>query len=209
MPRAERSELVGLRLLRAAREIFVERGYHGATLDEIADRAGFTKGVVYSRFESKADLFLKLLTERIELRSMEVEAIQPAPGEGVDRVFHQWLDRVRRDPVWSLVVMEFRLVCARDPALNARYAAIHERLLRSVGNAVQRAGLANGQHVRDPLDAARVGLAFSTGVLLERARDPRAFPESLAERANTALFEGVTRQKRGGRTRTRRTRRAT
>ena len=48
------------RVLDAAREVFTESGYVKATLDAIAARAGFSKGVVYSQFDSKADLFLAL-----------------------------------------------------------------------------------------------------------------------------------------------------
>src|SRR4029079_19440055 len=61
MPRLNRAEQVernrGL-VVEAARRVFLEHGYAGATLETIADAAGFSKGVVYSQFESKADLFL-------------------------------------------------------------------------------------------------------------------------------------------------------
>ena len=47
-------------LLAAAAEVFAERGFHGASLDEVAAVAGFTKGAVYSNFKNKEDLFLAL-----------------------------------------------------------------------------------------------------------------------------------------------------
>src|SRR5437879_6422414 len=53
-------------LLAAAAEVFARRGYHGATLDEVAETAGFTKGAVYSNFTSKEDLFLALTQRREE-----------------------------------------------------------------------------------------------------------------------------------------------
>src|SRR5690349_5007234 len=57
------------RVLGAARKVFSESGYAKASLDAIAERAGFSKGVVYSQFDSKADLFLTLLERRIEDRA--------------------------------------------------------------------------------------------------------------------------------------------
>src|ERR1700756_5756827 len=51
-------------LLAAAAEVFGRRGYHAATLDEVAEAAGFSKGAVYSNFASKEDLFLALLRQR-------------------------------------------------------------------------------------------------------------------------------------------------
>ena len=65
LTRAEQSERNRGLVLAAARRVFLARGYHGATLEQIADEAGFSKGVVYSQFESKADLFLGLLEARI------------------------------------------------------------------------------------------------------------------------------------------------
>src|ERR1700675_4137539 len=47
-------------LLEAAARVFAEHGYHGASLDEVAAVAGFTKGAVYSNFKNKEDLFLAL-----------------------------------------------------------------------------------------------------------------------------------------------------
>jgi len=68
VPRAERERA----MLRAAADVFGERGYHGASMDEIAARAGITKPMLYSYFESKEGLFAacgeaaaELLTERV------------------------------------------------------------------------------------------------------------------------------------------------
>ena len=51
-------------LLEAAHRVFVRRGFHAATLDEIADEAGYTKGAVYSNFASKEDLFFAVYERR-------------------------------------------------------------------------------------------------------------------------------------------------
>ena len=57
LPRsARRTQLLG-----AAREVFVAQGYHAAAMDEIAERAGVSKPVLYQHFPSKRDLYLALL----------------------------------------------------------------------------------------------------------------------------------------------------
>jgi AcrR family transcriptional regulator len=71
LTRAEQAARNRALVLDAARRVFLARGYHGATLEQIADEAGFSKGVVYSQFESKADLFLALLEARISERAAE------------------------------------------------------------------------------------------------------------------------------------------
>ena len=55
-----RRALTRRHLLEAAGVVFARQGFHGATLDEVAATAGFTKGAVYSNFTSKDDLFLAL-----------------------------------------------------------------------------------------------------------------------------------------------------
>jgi len=58
LTRAERRDATRAAIVGSAEELFAERGFWGVTLDEIADRAGLTKGAVYSNFESKEDLLL-------------------------------------------------------------------------------------------------------------------------------------------------------
>ena len=71
LSRAEQNDRNRALLLAAALRVFLARGYHAATLELIADEAGFSKGVVYSRFTSKADMFLALLTDRIAERAAQ------------------------------------------------------------------------------------------------------------------------------------------
>jgi AcrR family transcriptional regulator len=62
-------------LLDAAMEVFVARGYHAAAMDEIAERAGVSKPVLYQHFPGKQDLYLALLDESIESL---IEAVRTA-----------------------------------------------------------------------------------------------------------------------------------
>ena len=59
--RAEQVERNRGAVLEAARQVFIERGYAGASLEAIAEEAGFSKGVGYSQFGSKPELFFALL----------------------------------------------------------------------------------------------------------------------------------------------------
>src|SRR5579863_10773918 len=61
-------------LLAAAAQVFADRGFHGASLDEVAAVAGFSKGAVYSNFKNKEDLFLALLESHYEREMAAVRA---------------------------------------------------------------------------------------------------------------------------------------
>jgi AcrR family transcriptional regulator len=193
--RAEQTEDNGRRLLDAARGVFVRHGYHVATLDRVAAAAGLTKGAVYARYASKAELFLALLAERITQREREIARL-PATKSGrqaVDAMFRQWLDRTRDDQAWALLVLEFRIAAARDRAINARYTELHERVVRTVA---QRAAAAGGEPRPPELDRARLGLALANGILLEQLAAPRAIPDALSIAANVALFTALTKETR-------------
>ena len=53
------------RLLEAAAEVFIRRGFQGASVEEICEEAGFTRGAFYSNFRSKEQLFAELLQDRV------------------------------------------------------------------------------------------------------------------------------------------------
>jgi AcrR family transcriptional regulator len=182
------------RVLEAARTVFLAEGYHGATLDRVAEEAGFTKGAVYSRFASKADLFLELYQERVEATAATVRALPPARASTtMEAIVGRWLTTTRNDPAWSMLVIEFRVAAARDRTLAARYAAIHERLVEAIAAAVARDLEATGlAPVSTALEQARLGLAFATGFLLERATAP-GLSDAAFLRANHALVAASTR----------------
>ena len=69
-------------LLDAAAEVFAARGLREASVDEIAQRAGYSKGAVYWHFESKDGLFLALLEERVDRPTREmIELLESAPTD--------------------------------------------------------------------------------------------------------------------------------
>ena len=129
LSRAEQNDRNRALLLAAALRVFLARGYHAATLEQIADEAGFSKGVVYSRFDSKADMFLALLTDRIAERAAQNAAAagQLAEPGGLAALLALAWQAERAAPGWRLLVTEFRVHAARDPGLSRRYAAAHAR----------------------------------------------------------------------------------
>lgn len=158
-------------VLDAARKVFLDRGYAGATLEAIAEAAGFSKGVVYSQFGSKADLFLALLDRRIEERAARNERIARR-GAGADGV--RELVRVAERDVtaasgWARLLIEFRALAARDPELNRRYAASHARSVEHLVSVLGRLHDKGALTPAVPLPAmASFIFAVGSGVTLER-----------------------------------------
>ena len=177
LSRAEQNDRNRALLLAAARRVFLERGYYAATLDQIADEAGFSKGAVYSRFASKADMFLALLEDRIAERAgQNAQLAEDLAGTGNFVALLDQAERAERGaPGWRLLVTEFRVHAARDPELNRRYAALHARTVDGVAQLFAEVSKENAEDLPfPPRQLAELWLAIETGRALEQITDPDA-----------------------------------
>jgi AcrR family transcriptional regulator len=158
--------------------VFLERGYYAATLDQIADEAGFSKGAVYSRFASKADMFLALLEDRIAERAgQNARLAGELAGTGNFAALLELAERAERGaPGWRLLVTEFRVHAARDPELNRRYAALHMRAVDGVAQSFTAVSKDGGSDFPvPPRQLAELWLTIETGRALEQIANPDAF----------------------------------
>lgn len=171
LTRSEHTAQTRARVLASAGNLFRRRGFHGASLEEISDDAGFSKGAIYSQFGSKDDLFFALIEDFIGVRAERIlERIRNAP-EGAE-LLEMW-DQARQDQqadvAWELLIVEFRVHAARDPDLNRRFAELHRKRLAAVVEIFEElASRAGRTFPYDPADLARFISALDSGGLLER-----------------------------------------
>jgi AcrR family transcriptional regulator len=95
LTRKEKKAQTRERLLEAAERVFLRRGLQGSSVEEISAEAGFTRGAFYSNFESKEELFVELLQDRVYTQYAEMaEEAQARPGTPRERL--RWgIERVR------------------------------------------------------------------------------------------------------------------
>jgi AcrR family transcriptional regulator len=171
-------------VLAAARRVFLDRGYSGATLDAIAQEAGFSKGVVYSQFAGKADMFLAPLERRITARA-QANARQAAGLAGLDGLSALLRANARRseeDAAWMRVLIEFRVLAAREPAVNERYARLHARTMDGFAEAIATVlGRGGVEPAITPRALAELIFALDAGTVLERAAGTDALPVTAIE----------------------------
>jgi AcrR family transcriptional regulator len=178
--RAEQVERNRDVVLTAARHVFLSRGYTGATLEAVASEAGFSTGVVYSQFGSKADLFLALLERRIDERAEQNERVTAEmPGaEGLRELMRAAGRDSAADQGWARLLVEFRMVAARDTHLNARYAALHRQTRERLASVLRR--LHDGASLVPALPVESMAefiLAVGVGTTVERAVDSAALAD--------------------------------
>jgi AcrR family transcriptional regulator len=178
LTQAERRAQTRAKLLKAAGAIFARRGYHDATLDEIAERAGLSKGALYYNFASNEDLFLALLADRLGERLGEVADAGP-------RALEEFVAALERDPRWAPLFFEFVAWSGRDARRRAQFRE------RFVVPARERTRALLGEEAEpgafSPDELATVVNALTNGMLLERLFDPDGVPGELLTRALLVL----------------------
>ena len=136
-------------LLEAAMEVFAERGYRDASVDEIAARAGYSKGAIYFHFSGKEDLFFALLEERVDrplYAALELLATGPPEHDMSVEASRRFAELFREQRELLLLDQEYRSLAVRDSRLAARYAERQRRLRSAFGAAVA----ARAEHLGAP-----------------------------------------------------------
>src|SRR6266487_2275168 len=180
--RESRVRLTRAHLLEAAADVFARRGFHGASVEEVSDVAGYTKGAVYSNFASKDELFLAVLQDRmrsqVEFLERLSEQAKAAPGGSLIPPDLDWLDLK-----WCLLAFEFWLPALRNPAVGERLAEVY-RQFRAELAPLLAPFVSQGMQAPDLASAA---IALYEGLALQRHLDPGAVPVDLSVR----VLEGL------------------
>jgi AcrR family transcriptional regulator len=184
--RAEKREANRGRILRAARAVFGARGYHGATIEEIADEAGLSNGAIYYNFDSKGDLFLELLEERMEERVQHMRRTLTAGARsggrdvGLDKEARDATRSLKEDREWRLLLFEFVAHAARNPSLKPKLRAHKRRYRAAIAEVLEQRLAERGAAGPMPSEQlALVAMALTNGLALEELSDPGAVPDEL------------------------------
>jgi len=196
LTRAEKRELTYEGLISAADRLFTERGFHATSVDEIAFEAGYTKGAVYSNFESKEDLFFAVYERRAERAVAEIEQVlrENEPLAGLELLASGAALRRGRDDGWLAVFFEFWAHVVRNPSLRKRFARIHARATEPMNATVER--FAEERGITMPVKARRLNVAMNamvTGLSLERLTQPDVADVGLGARMVRLVLEDLER----------------
>ena len=134
MPRDERRT----QLLTIAEELFASHGYHHISMDDIADRAGVGKPVLYRHFPSKLDLYLALLDTHCDtLEQLVRQALETGAGDNevrVDATVAAYFDFVTREDAAFRMVFESDLTSV--PQVRARLDAVQMACAEAIAEVI-------------------------------------------------------------------------
>ncbi|MFY9586472.1 MAG: TetR/AcrR family transcriptional regulator [Actinomycetota bacterium] len=156
-------------LVEAAADVFARRGFQAASLDEIAESAGFTRGAIYSNFGGKEELLIAVLdvyTER-QLREFgaAIDSVSEGTGEEQSAAAAAVWSHTRRDLNITLLSLEMRLYALRNPDFRKRLAIAERRQQGRIAEFIAHVAGTEGRQLRiEPADLAEILRAFSDGL---------------------------------------------
>lgn len=157
------------RLLDAAFAVFAEQGVHASTVEQIAERAGFTRGAFYSNFSTKEELFVALMDRQdaVRLAALEEKFAMLRPrlearggvfeADEIADIVLDFLVGPFDDHPWNLIYTEFQLLALRDPDFAARYLEHQQHFDSTLATQLTSTfELARREFATDPMIAVRL-----------------------------------------------------
>lgn len=160
-------------VLDAALAVFARKGFGGASMDDIASEAGFTKGALYSNFASKDGLFLALMDQQIARRISLIDDLVVGSAIDVDRIGHALTEAALNDRDWQLLFFEYWARAVRDPDVRERFIDDRRKLRQNITDVAQRLLDQTNRTSNVPVEQLTIVLlALSNGLAVEGLIDP-------------------------------------
>jgi AcrR family transcriptional regulator len=182
-------------LMKSAAKVFARRGLQQASIDEVTEDAGFTKGAFYANFKSKEELFLAMLDERFAERLKEIDAVvgsDEAPEVQAQQAGADFARFLSADRGWQRLFFEFAAYAARNEDFREELVTRHRALRERIAELYSRR--AGELDLTPPIPFEQVSLmtfAMAHGVALEKLLEPEAVPDDLYGTMLLVFFTGL------------------
>jgi AcrR family transcriptional regulator len=190
----ERTQATRRKLLDAAKRIFAQDGFEAARLEDIAARAGYTRGAFYANFDSKEDIFFALfeewVCERIDAVTIAMRSHSDPAGKLA--ALRKHYAELATDRSLVLISMEFKLFALRHPEAHARLRSRHRQIRAYFGELFSELmhELDTAILIGYPAASACLG-AVAQGLLLEHLIDPKTLSEADIRHALGQFFDSI------------------
>lgn len=179
-------------LLESAARVFSRHGLSGASVEQVADAAGYTKGAFYANFKSKEELFLAMLDERFAERIQALDEVLASDAPLADQARaggQELLAYVAGDREWERLFFEFAAHAARDDDFREELVARYRTLIDHLAEGLRRRADEVGFEPPGPVGQfALMVFAAANGMALQQLLDP----DSVAEDLFPAMMELLT-----------------
>jgi len=182
-------------LMRSAASVFARRGLQQASIDEVAEHAGFTKGAFYANFKSKEELFLAMLDERFAKRIEDIEAViadESTAAQKARRAGDAFAKSLRADPEWERLFFEFSAYAARNEDFRQEFVTRYRAMRDGIAAALRAHAEEMGKEAAMPFDqVAAMTCVMSNGFHLEKMLEGDEVADELYETMLMIFFAGL------------------
>jgi AcrR family transcriptional regulator len=154
-----------MRLIEAAERLFIRRGFDNASVEEISEAAGYSRGAFYSNFDDKEQVFLAVIDRR---RPKAIDEIFEHSLDGAQRIaaVREWFSNQWRLTDFIALRMEFSRKAMRDRAVRRHLADLRHRELETYAGSLNRyLGATDGVPTDRPEIVALLAVAHGLGSL--------------------------------------------
>jgi len=193
LTREEKRQETKEKLLRSAEQLFNQGGYEKASVDLIAENAGFSKGAFYSNFESKEAIFLELLesSKRRKIEALESLVAREMSAEELLSAIRNYQAGPDSDFDFAQLAVEFQLQASRDATFAKAYAKLNRNYRDSMIGVFEKLYAKLGRTPTAPVkDLVDILMATISGLLLQAADAPAHVRKRLISEA-TLLILGI------------------
>jgi AcrR family transcriptional regulator len=182
-----RREATRERILSAAMEVFAEKGFHGASVEDVCERAGFTRGAFYSNFAALDDLVMELYQQHARRLSARVETLGArddlTPEQILAAVLDVWSETPTTEDQWYLLQIEFTLYAIRNKDVGRNWARQQGQVRADLATLVERVAERFGMRLSvTPDEFVRLAQAIYQGGMSQRLLAPQSVRRGSLER---------------------------
>jgi TetR/AcrR family transcriptional regulator, transcriptional repressor of aconitase len=164
LTREESKEVTRVRLIEAAERVFIRKGFDDASVEEISETAGYSRGAFYSNFDSKEQVFLAVIDGRRPKPFDDIFEQLSGPAERM-AALREWFSNQWRLKDFIALRMEFSRRAMRDRSVRKHLAELRRRELETYGASLGRyLGGTGGVPAHEPEVVALVLLAVAHGL---------------------------------------------
>jgi AcrR family transcriptional regulator len=193
MSRAESKARTRQLLLAAATGVFEERGFNAATVEEIVERAGYTRGAFYANWADKAEIMWELADAAAQSSFDDLsQALERVSLDDKMDAFQGWFDRLLEPRPLQRAFNELMFAASETPEGRKRQAEAFAAERRAVTRVLDHIQEVLGVDLPIPTEHfAAMGFALGNGIAMQHKVDPEAVPSTLFGDAQAYLWFGV------------------
>jgi len=182
------------RLLEAARTVFLKDSIEAASIEDVAEAAGYSRGAFYSNFESKDDLLCAVLDRELRSEGQEIEAIVAAlPADDLMAKLRQYYVELGNDEAHCAFWLGLQLHAIRNAAIRPRVAELMRRKREHVIAMIARIYEVIGKEPPGSVETVALGLmSIAQGLAITRMLDPESISAESLPKSLEILFNQIT-----------------